>query len=90
VIVTGHSGQQAGTWIRNHIRNCAHTAIKKRTSAHVEKPDEYMAVDSIRRYVIIESTTPKVTVIERRGAGEPLGMTLLKMNDILRIPEGQH
>jgi Uma2 family endonuclease len=54
---------------------------------HVEKPDEYMAVDSIRRYVIIESTTPKVTVIERMGAGEPLGMTLLKMNDILRIPE---
>jgi Uma2 family endonuclease len=54
---------------------------------HVIKLGEYMAVDSIRRYVIIESTTPVVTVIERKAAGEPWGITRLTQGGTLYIPE---
>jgi Uma2 family endonuclease len=54
---------------------------------HVVKVREYAAVPSIRRYVIIESTSKDVTVMERKDARVGWFTTMLTVSDILKIPE---
>jgi len=54
---------------------------------HFEKVKEYAAVPSIRRYVIIESSLPAVTVLARNAADEPWTHTGLNNEDILQMPE---
>lgn len=51
------------------------------------KVREYAAVPSIRRYVIIESSTVGLTVLERQNAGEMWKVTTLTKEDILKMPE---
>jgi Uma2 family endonuclease len=51
------------------------------------KVREYAAVDSIRRYVILESTSVGLTVLERKGADDPWTTTVLTNEDILVMPE---
>jgi Uma2 family endonuclease len=48
---------------------------------------EYAAVSSIRRYVIIESTSANLTVLTRSTASDPWLTSVLTGNDILRISE---
>jgi len=61
------------------------------TSGHRDrttKSIEYAAVPSILRYVIVESSTAKITVHERDHGNEPWRPTLpLSMHHVLRIPE---
>ena len=60
------------------------------TSGRVDrivKVREYAAVPSIRRYVILESTGPGLTVMERAGPDEVWRTTVLTNDDILRVPE---
>lgn len=53
----------------------------------IVKVREYAAVASIRRYVIVESTSVGLTVLERPG-GEPAWRTsVLTSGDILTMPE---
>jgi Uma2 family endonuclease len=54
---------------------------------HVVKVREYAAVDSIRRYVIIESTSIDVTVMERQEPGARWLTSTLTEKEILQIPE---
>jgi Uma2 family endonuclease len=54
---------------------------------HFTKVREYAAVDSIHRYVIIESTSIDVTVMERNEPNTAWLTTTLTKDDILRIPE---
>ncbi len=51
------------------------------------KVREYAAVASIRRYVILESTSCRLTVHERTGPNELWQVTTLLAEDILRMPE---
>jgi len=60
------------------------------TSGRVDrivKVREYAAVPSIRRYVILESTSLGLTVMERAGSDEVWRTTVLTNDDILRMPE---
>jgi Uma2 family endonuclease len=54
---------------------------------HVVKVREYARADSIRRYVIIESTVVGLTVRERSTADEPWQVTTLAEGDVLDLPE---
>jgi Uma2 family endonuclease len=51
------------------------------------KVREYAAVASIRRYVILESTSVGLTVLERHGPDEAWRVMTLTTDDILRMPE---
>jgi Uma2 family endonuclease len=60
------------------------------TSGRVDrivKVREYAAVPSIRRYVILESASVGLTVMEREGPDEAWRATVLTNNDTLRMPE---
>jgi Uma2 family endonuclease len=60
------------------------------TSGHVDrivKVREYAAVDSIRRYVIVESASVGVTVHERLAAGQKWTVTTVMADDLLSLPE---
>jgi Uma2 family endonuclease len=54
---------------------------------HFEKVKEYAAVPSIRRYVIIESSLPAVTVLSRKDADDPWTHTGLNSDDVLQMPD---
>ena len=51
------------------------------------KVREYAAVASIRRYVILESTSVGLTVLERNGPDEAWRVTTLTTGEILDMPE---
>ena len=54
----------------------------------VTKVDEYAAVGSILRYVILGSSSAVLTVLDRSGAGRPwTETTLVAGEDVLRMPE---
>jgi Uma2 family endonuclease len=53
----------------------------------IDKVREYAAVPSIRRYVILESTTAALTVFERQDAETPWIAATLTGDDVLRMPE---
>ena len=60
------------------------------TSGHIDrivKLREYASVDSIRRYVIIESSSIGLTVHERQAAGQKWTVTSLMAGDHLSLPE---
>jgi Uma2 family endonuclease len=60
------------------------------TSGHVDrivKVREYNAVDSIRRYVIVESVSVGLTVHERPQAGQKWTVTTMMADDLLLLPE---
>jgi Uma2 family endonuclease len=51
------------------------------------KVREYAAVPSIRRYVILESTSIGLTVLEREGPDDAWRATILTDGNVLRMPE---
>jgi Uma2 family endonuclease len=51
------------------------------------KVREYAAVASIRRYVILESTSIGLMVLERQAPDEPWQATTLTADDVLHMPE---
>lgn len=53
----------------------------------IVKVREYAAVSSMRRYVIVESTSIGLTVMERNGPDEIWRATTLTAGDVLRMPE---
>jgi Uma2 family endonuclease len=53
----------------------------------IVKVREYAAVASIRRYVILESTSVGLTVLERDGPDEAWRVTTLTADEVLRMPE---
>ncbi len=53
----------------------------------IVKVREYATVPSIRRYVILESTSIGLTVMERPKSDEAWRTTVLTTDDILRMPE---
>jgi len=53
----------------------------------IVKVREYAAVPSIRRYVILESASVGLTVMERASPDEVWRTTVLTNEDILRMPE---
>lgn len=53
----------------------------------IDKVREYAAVASIRRYVIVESTSVGATVFERAGGEAAWTATALTAEDTLRMPE---
>jgi Uma2 family endonuclease len=53
----------------------------------ITKVREYATVPSIRRYVILESSSIGLTVLEREGPDEAWRTTILIDGDILRMPE---
>jgi Uma2 family endonuclease len=53
----------------------------------IVKVREYAAVQSMRRYVILESTGIGLQVLERTNANDPWRATALTGDDILRMPE---
>ncbi len=60
------------------------------TSGHVDrivKVREYATVDSIRRYVIVESASVGLTVHERQEAGQKWTVTTIMADDLLHLPE---
>jgi Uma2 family endonuclease len=60
------------------------------TSGHVDrivKVREYAAVDSIRRYVIVESASVGLSVHERQAAGQKWTVTTIMADDLLTVPE---
>lgn len=60
------------------------------TSARVDrivKVQEYLAVPTIRRYVIVESAFIGLTVMERSEGAESWHTTTLKQDDTLRMPD---
>jgi Uma2 family endonuclease len=60
------------------------------TSGHTDrivKLREYAAVDSIRRYVIVESSSIGLTVHERQTAGQKWTVTSVMAGDLLSLPE---
>jgi Uma2 family endonuclease len=60
------------------------------TSIHVDrivKVREYGAVESIRRYVIVESASVGQTVHERQEAGQKWTVTTVTADDLLSLPE---
>jgi Uma2 family endonuclease len=60
------------------------------TSDHVDriiKVREYAAVDSIRRYLIVESASVGLTVHERLSEGQKRTVTTVMADDLLSLPE---
>ena len=60
------------------------------TSGRVDriiKVREYAAVPSILRYVLVESASIGLTVLERRSGGEKWSATTLMAEDVLALPE---
>jgi len=60
------------------------------TSGHMDrivKVREYGAVDSILRYVIVESASVGLTVHERQAAGQKWTVTTVMAGDVLPLPE---
>ncbi|MGA9012401.1 MAG: Uma2 family endonuclease [Acetobacteraceae bacterium] len=60
------------------------------TSGHMDrivKLREYAAVDSIRRYVMVESASIGLTVHERQAAGQRWTVTSIMAGDLLSLPE---
>jgi Uma2 family endonuclease len=60
------------------------------TSGHTDrivKLREYAGVDSIRRYVIVESSSVGLTVHERQAAGQKWTVTPVMAGDLLSLPE---
>jgi len=60
------------------------------TSGHMDrivKVREYAAVDSIRRYVIVESAIVGLIVHERQAAGQKWTVTTVMADDVLPLPE---
>jgi Uma2 family endonuclease len=60
------------------------------TSGHVDRivrVREYAAVDSIRRYIIVESASVGVTVHERQATGQKWTVTTVMADDLLPLPE---
>jgi Uma2 family endonuclease len=53
----------------------------------IAKVREYAAVPSIRRYVILESCSIGLTVLNRNGPEEAWRTAVLTTGDILRMPE---
>jgi Uma2 family endonuclease len=53
----------------------------------IVKPREYAAAASIQRYVILESTSIGLMVLERQAPDEAWRATTLTADDILRMPE---
>jgi Uma2 family endonuclease len=53
----------------------------------IVKVREYLGVPSIRRYVIVESTTIGLTVMERSEGDEIWRTTVLTEEDMLRMPD---
>ncbi len=53
----------------------------------IVKVREYAAVPSIRRYVIVESSTAGVTVFERPNSEAPWSAATLTADEILHLPE---
>ncbi len=53
----------------------------------VIKVREYAAVPSIRRYIIVESESIGVTVMERSAGNDPWTMSVLTIEDTLALPE---
>ncbi len=53
----------------------------------IVKVREYAAVPSIRRYVILESSSVGLMVMERQDPGEAWRTTVLAEGDVLRMPE---
>lgn len=53
----------------------------------IVKVREYAAVPSIRRYIILEYSSPGLTVFERAEAGQPWTGTTLLPGDTLALPE---
>jgi Uma2 family endonuclease len=53
----------------------------------IVKLREYAAVDSIRRYVIVESASAGLTVNERQSAGQRWTVTSATADDLLPLPE---
>ena len=53
----------------------------------IVKVREYAAVPSIRRYVILESSSVGLTVMERSSPDQVWQVTVLTIDDILRMPE---
>ena len=51
------------------------------------KVREYAAIDSVRRYVILESTGVGLTVLERQAANDAWIAATLTTGDTLRMPE---
>jgi Uma2 family endonuclease len=51
------------------------------------KVREYAAVSSVRRYVILESASVGLQVLERSNDDQPWTATALTGDDILRMPE---
>ena len=62
------------------------SATTSRTD-RIVKLREYAAVASIRRYVILESTSVGLTVMERERPDEVWRVTTLTSGDVLRMPE---
>ncbi|MCB8882899.1 Uma2 family endonuclease [Acidisoma cellulosilytica] len=59
-------------------------------SDHIDriiKVREYAAVPSIRRYVIVESSSIGLMVLDRQSSDEVWKTTVLTADDILRMPE---
>jgi Uma2 family endonuclease len=60
------------------------------TSGHIDRIvrlREYAAVNSILRYVIVESASAGLTVHERQAAGQPWTVTSAMADDLLLLPE---
>jgi hypothetical protein len=60
------------------------------TSGHVDrivKVREYGVVESIRRYVIVETASVGLTVHERQAAGQKWTVTTVMADDVLSLPE---
>ena len=53
----------------------------------IVKVREYAAVPSIRRYVILESTSVGLTVLERAAPDQVWQTTVLTNDDTLQMPE---
>ena len=53
----------------------------------IDKVREYRAVDSIRRYVIVEHTSVGLTVFERDNASDAWTAGTLTRGEVLRLPE---
>ena len=53
----------------------------------IDKVREYAAVPSVRRYVILESSSAGLTVSDRGGPDEIWRAATLTNDDLLRMPE---
>lgn len=74
-------------WRRRGIRSFE---VLSRSSGRVDrivKVREYVAVPSIRRYVILEASSVGLTVFERATEDESWRASTLTKDDTLRMPE---